>query len=45
VASGAKLVSNPEDVTNREREAEIIVTFCSISGCGRDGEAASDQAE
>ena len=45
VAAGAKLVSHPQDVTNREREAEIIVTLRAVFGRGRDSEAASDQAE
>jgi hypothetical protein len=45
VAAGAKLVSYPEDVPNRECKAEIIVAFRSILGRGRDGEAASDQAK
>jgi len=45
VAASAKLVSHPEHVTNREREAEIIVTFRAVLGRGRDSEAASNQAE
>ena len=45
VAVGAKLVSHPQDVTNREREAEIIVTFRAVFGRGRDRKATADQAE
>ncbi len=45
VAASTKLVGHPEDVTDREREAEIIVRFRTFFGRGRDGKAASDQAE